>query len=345
MGRWLLRGAVIGAAMLAPLPYVDLAGPLPALQAGTPLVGAFAFALAGLLAWRRDWWPAAVALVTAALLAGPVVLPPGRPAPVSPPGQAGAAAASPRTGSSDLLPGVVRVMSLNVQFGGAEPDAVVALAERRGIDVLVLTEVTPDGWEDLEDAGVRRRFPYATGRTDDDASGTVILARTRFTCVDTVEGSPCGQVVTRETDSPSYRLGDHSATFDLPSVRLDDGTLVRGVHARPPSFLRNDGWLREQHDLRAWADAQPEGTRVVMAGDYNATPSHPSFRKLADGMARAPHVGFPWTRTWPEGARLPSLVQIDHILSRGFAVGDEGVDVVPGTDHAAVWAELRPGSN
>lgn len=332
IGRWLLRGLAIGAALLAPLPYVDLAGPLPGIQAGTPIAGVGAVAVAGLLAWRRDWWPTALSLVAAGLLVGPVVLPPDRP-------DAGPAGFARSAGSGTGA--AFRLMSLNVEFGRADAGAVVALAESRRIDVLVLTEMTPDGWRRLENAGLRLRFPHATGRTDTGASGTVILSRTPFTCVDTVEGSPCGEVVTRAPQAPSYQLGGRNATFDLPSVRLGDGTIVRGIHARPPSFLRNDRWQREQHDLRAWVDGLPAGARVVLAGDYNASPSHPAFRHLADGLARAPHTGFPWTRTWPEGARVPSLLQIDHILSRGFAVVDEGIDVVPDTDHAAVWAQLH----
>lgn len=325
LGRWLLRGLAVGAALLAPLPYVDLAGPLPAIQAATPLAGIGALVVAALMASRRDWWPTAVSLVAAGLLAGPVMLPPGRP-------DAGAGAGAGAT---------LRVMSLNVEFGRADAGAVVALAESRGIDVLILTEMTPGGWRRLEAAGLRHRFPLATGRTDTDASGTVILSRVPFSCLDTVAGSPCGQVATRAPDAPSYRLGGRAATFDLPSITLADGTIVRGVHARPPSMQHNDRWRQEQHDLRSWVDGLPAGTRVVLAGDYNASPSHPAFRRLADGLARAPHTGFPWTRTWPEGARIPSLLQIDHILSRGFAVVDEGVDVVPNTDHAAVWAQLR----
>ncbi len=341
IGQWLLRGLAIGAAVLAPVPYVDLAGPLPPLQAGTPLAGVGALVVAGLLAWRQDWWPTALSLVAAGLLAGPVVLPPDRP---DGGGVAEAARSAGTATAADTradLPTTFRLMSLNVQFGRADPGAVVALADERRIDVLILTEMTPDGWRRLEEAGIRRRFPHATGRTDRGASGTVMLSRTPFRCVDTGEGSPCGQVVTRAADAPSYRLGDAPATFDLPSVRLSDGTIVRGIHARPPSFLRNDRWRQEQHDLRSWVDSLPAGTRVVLAGDYNASPSHPAFRRLADGLARAPHTGFPWARTWPEGARVPSLVQIDHILSRGFAVTDEGIDVVPDTDHAAVWAQLR----
>lgn len=323
MGRWLLRALAIGAAVLAPLPYVDLTGPLPVLQAGAPLAGAAALALAVLLAVVRDWWPMALSLVAAVLLTGPVVLPPNRP-------------------EVETATGItLRLMSLNVEYGRADPQAVVALADERRIDVLILTEMTPGGWQRLEEAGLRRRFPHATGRTDTGPSGTVIAASSPFTCLDTVGDGPCGQVVTRAPGAASYPLGAGSSTFDLPSVKLRDGTVVRGIHARPPSLLRNDRWKGEQHDLRTWVSGLPAQTRVVLAGDFNATPSHPAFRRLADGLARAPHGGLPWTRTWPEGARVPSLIQIDHILSRGFAVLDEGVDVVQETDHAAVWAQLR----
>lgn len=326
-GRWVLRGLALGAAVLAPLSYVDLPGPLPPVQAGLPLVGIAALATSGLLGWRRDWWPATISLVAAAAMVGPVVMPPSRP-------------------DADSAQGAtVRMMSLNVEFGRADPSALIRLVDERRIDVLVLTEITPDGWRRVQDAGLRDRFSHATGRTDTGASGTVILSRHPFSCVDTVEGSPCGQVVTRNPDAPAFRLGATAATFDLPSIRLVDGTVIRGIHARPPSFTGNDRWQREQHELRAWVDEHPLDTRLIMAGDFNATPSHPAFRALADGLARAPNTGLPWTRTWPQEARIPPLVQIDHILSRGFAVLAEGVDIVPGTDHAAIWADLRAISN
>ncbi len=321
---WLLRGLVSGVAVLGALSYIDLPGPLPPVQAGLPLAGLVVLAVSGLLAWQRNWWPAGATLLAAGLMIGPVAAPPDRPDPATATGEG------------------IRVMALNVEFGRADPQVVVRLAQDQRIDVMILTEMTPAGWQRLEEAGLRSRFPHATGRTDTGASGTVILAREPFSCVDTVEGSPCGRVVPRDPDAPSYRLGQTAATFDLPSVRLADGTIIRGVHARPPSVRGNQRWQREQHDLRAWVDARPDDTRLVLAGDFNASPSHPSFRALAAGLARAPHTGFPWTRTWPEGARIPSLIQIDHILSRGFAVTDEGVQPVPGSDHAAVWAQLRP---
>ena len=325
-GRWVLRGLAIGSAVLAPVGYVDLAGPLPPIQAGLPLAGVGALAVGGILTVRRDWWPAAMSLVAAALMTGPVLVPGGRPAP---------------TAADDVDATPIRLLSLNVQFGRAHPEAVVALIEERRSDVVVLTEMTPDGWRRLEAAGLRRHFPHATGRTDTGASGTVILSRRPFTCLDTVERNPCGQVVTRRPDAPAYRLGQNDATFDLPSVRLEDGTVIRGIHARPPSLTANDRWRREQHDLATWVRDQSPQTPLILAGDFNASLSHPAFRALADGLVHAPRTGLPWPRTWPEGARLPALIQIDHILTRGFAVHAEGVDVVPGTDHAAVWADLR----
>lgn len=323
LGSWLRRGLLVTIVVLAPLPYLDLAGPLPPVQAGLPVVGVGALAAAAWLAWRRRLIPAVLALTSAALLTGPVLAPPWRP------------------DSTTAQGSTLRLMSVNVEFGRADPTSLVQLADARDIDVLILTEVTPQGWQRFLAAGLGTRFPHATGRTDTGASGTVILTRGPFTCLDTVAGSPCGQVVTRAADASSYQVGGQPATFDLPSIRLGDGTVVRGIHARPPSFLRNDRWQREQHALREWVDAQPADTPVLLAGDFNASPSHPAFRKLASGIVRAPHVGFPWLRTWPYGAKFPPVVGIDHILARGFAVTDEGLDVIPGTDHAAVWAQLR----
>lgn len=55
----------------------------------------------------------------------------------------------------------------------------------------------------------------------------------------------------------------------------------------------------------------------------------------------SPRAPWPWRPTWPQGSRIPPFVQIDHVLARGFAVADEGIVHVPGTDHAGVTATLR----
>jgi endonuclease/exonuclease/phosphatase (EEP) superfamily protein YafD len=38
---------------------------------------------------------------------------------------------------------------------------------------------------------------------------------------------------------------------------------------------------------------------------------------------------------------LTELVQIDHVLARGLTVTGAGSEVIPGTDHAMVWASWR----
>ncbi len=81
-----------------------------------------------------------------------------------------------------------------------------------------------------------------------------------------------------------------------------------------------------------------------MAGDFNASQSHPEFRAMLDGLTDAHRAtGGGWVRTWPQGRRIPPFVQLDHVLGRGVTPVDAGVTAVRGTDHAAVWATMTLG--
>ena len=103
-----------------------------------------------------------------------------------------------------------------------------------------------------------------------------------------------------------------------------------------------ESWRASLAALSRWKDAQAGGERFVIAGDLNASAAHPAYRELADGLTDAHRAaGLGCVRTWPYGRRLPPLVQLDHVLSRGFEVVGAGTFVVGDTDHAAVWATLR----
>jgi endonuclease/exonuclease/phosphatase (EEP) superfamily protein YafD len=95
-------------------------------------------------------------------------------------------------------------------------------------------------------------------------------------------------------------------------------------------------------DLEAWRERQSDDLPLVMAGDFNASESHPGFRQVAETTTDAHRAaGQGWVRTWPRGRRLvPEFIQLDHVLVRRLGVVDAGVVHLPDTDHAAVWARL-----
>jgi hypothetical protein len=117
------------------------AGPLYFLVALTPYVGVACLLAALLSALLREWWPAVVAVVLAGVVAAwwiPAFLP----APADP-------------GGTDL-----RVMTANLQFGRADPDAVVAAVGEQRVDLLALEELTPQARSGLRRAGLDRLLPH-----------------------------------------------------------------------------------------------------------------------------------------------------------------------------------------
>jgi endonuclease/exonuclease/phosphatase (EEP) superfamily protein YafD len=81
-----------------------------------------------------------------------------------------------------------------------------------------------------------------------------------------------------------------------------------------------------------------------MAGDFNATLDHDAMRRVLDtGYEDAADVvGAGLQPTWPAGKKVPAAVAIDHVLAdKRVGVRAVSVHTVPGTDHRAVFAELR----
>lgn len=85
----------------------------------------------------------------------------------------------------------------------------------------------------------------------------------------------------------------------------------------------------------------------IVAGDFNATHDHAVFRRvLRLGYADAAlEAGDALTPTWGPAGKV-AVITIDHVLvDRRCAVLASSVHAVPGSDHRAVYAEVRlPGA-
>jgi endonuclease/exonuclease/phosphatase (EEP) superfamily protein YafD len=279
--------------------------PLTQLVSFTPYAAAGSVVLLAVALGMRRWRAAAVVAVLAAVLAIHVV----------PRGLAddGGATAGPR----------LRVLTSNMQFGGADPAAIVGLVRTHRVDLLALQEFTWPARQRLAEAGLDDLLPHAVTNPSDGANGTAVYSRypVRF------EG-----------------LRERASTFDqmrlVVSVPGTAPLAVESVHPCAP-------WGRPaeacwSHDV---ADQPPAGgDRLhLLLGDFNATLDHEPLRRvIATGYRDAADAtGNGFVPTWPfDGDPVPP-VTIDHVLvdRRARVVGYE-VYTVSNTDHRAVYAEL-----
>jgi endonuclease/exonuclease/phosphatase (EEP) superfamily protein YafD len=229
----------------------------------------------------------------------------------------------------DPAPGALtlRVLTLNVLGGSADPAAVVRAIERHRVDVLVVQELTPGMVDRLADAGIGTLLPYCHLDPRPKAGGTGLWARWPLAPLPPVPGL--------------------KAAAPRALIQPVDGwpVTVTGVHPKAPVRRNVRRWQQELAAIRS-ALLDSDGQQVV-AGDFNASRDHRPFRDLlaagfldcADAARRRPWPGF----TWPAGRWIPPVMRLDHVLvSRGSAtVGASRVIEVPGTDHRGVLAVIQ----
>jgi endonuclease/exonuclease/phosphatase (EEP) superfamily protein YafD len=128
---------------------------------------------------------------------------------------------------------------------------------------------------------------------------------------------------------------------------------VANVHMRNPIVFP---WWRsvrirtgQVEALFRWSEGQAEGGPIVLAGDMNASPAWPLYRRLSgrweDLVARSalesdtnPAPTWAWRPGWPR------VLRIDHVFGNGVRAVDSRVIPMRGSDHAAVVVDLMVGS-
>jgi endonuclease/exonuclease/phosphatase family metal-dependent hydrolase len=298
--------AVSAAARVARL---DEAASLLILADGvTPLLVPPALLALGIGLRRRSWTLAMLSAGTVGTFLWSTVPAVGVPLPVPPPG-----------GASPAL----RLFDANLH--AANPDVAPIAEEIRAAapDLVALQEVDPDGAAGLVRSGVLDRFPHRVTEVRRGASGVALWSR-----------FPLAEAQVRQVgDMPFVR-----ATVVLGDRRLR----VYAVHVEAPV---GDGRARWRAQLRRLdEELRHERRPLVVAGDFNATRHHPSFRRLlSDGLADAhERRGRGWAATWPRDRwPLPPLMRLDHVLvTPEVAVRSVREGVGRGSDHRPVVADL-----
>jgi endonuclease/exonuclease/phosphatase (EEP) superfamily protein YafD len=220
----------------------------------------------------------------------------------------------------------VTVMTVNILYGQGDADALVREVRERGVDVLVLEELTPSAVQRLREAGLEQLLPSSVLAPAPGAGGTGLWSRAPVTALPAVEGT----------------------TFAMPRARVElpGGGSVTVTAVHPYSPVDHEAILKWDADMTALRQTVREtaGPQVV-AGDFNATRDHGPFRQLLDvGLTDAADTqgwrAWP-AMTWPANRAFPPVMRLDHVLvSAGFGVRDVSVVQIPGTDHRAVVARL-----
>jgi endonuclease/exonuclease/phosphatase (EEP) superfamily protein YafD len=217
----------------------------------------------------------------------------------------------------------LRVLTVNLLCGRADAEVVVALVRRTGADVLFLQELTEDAVNRLKKAGLGDLMPQEVTELRGGPRGSGIYSRFPLS-----ERPPLAPV----------HAAQPTAVLELPG---GEAVEVGCVHPHPPKPPWSRGVARWRREL---AVLPPPGeVPRVLAGDFNATLDHALFRSVlrlgyADAALQAGNALAP---TWGPAGRL-ALITIDHVLvDRRCAVLASSVHAVPGSDHRAVFAEVR----
>jgi endonuclease/exonuclease/phosphatase family metal-dependent hydrolase len=126
--------------------------------------------------------------------------------------------------------------------------------------------------------------------------------------------------------------------------------LLAGVHM--PNPISFPWWrsVRERGEqleaLSKWVEETREpASAIAIAGDMNASPAWPLYRRLAAGwddliLAAAERLEMRPAPTWAWRPGWPRVLRIDHVFGSGLIANDVQVVTIGGSDHAAVVADL-----
>jgi endonuclease/exonuclease/phosphatase (EEP) superfamily protein YafD len=218
----------------------------------------------------------------------------------------------------------LRVLTANLNEGRADPWGVIDLIKRLRPDVVTLEELTPWLEESLDADGLGRLLPYRVAQTGDGPTGTGIFS-TRPLTERTGLFQPVGHhMPVAEATTPDGTPFEIVAVHPVAPVPETVGEWEQGVKTLPP--------------------APTSGVTRVLSGDFNSTLDHAVLRSLLGTgyVDSAAETGHGLSMTWPASHRLFPMVAIDHVLvdRRSFPLS-ASVEDLPGSDHRAVFAELR----
>jgi endonuclease/exonuclease/phosphatase family metal-dependent hydrolase len=220
--------------------------------------------------------------------------------------------------------GGFRLMTVNLLNGRADPGRFASVLDRTEPDLVVIQEMGPD----IVDV-VERRYRYhdLDPRLDHQGRGVA----SRFPAVFGSAPLPWRWVAWARAEIDSVPVVVAS-THMRNAVAFPWWTSVR---------LRGE----QLAALFEWADATVGDGPFILAGDMNASPAWPVYRRLAERwedlvLSQARAAGTPPASTWAWRPGWPRMLRIDHVFGRGARAVAAHIEPVRGSDHAAVVVDL-----
>lgn len=214
-----------------------------------------------------------------------------------------------------------RALTLNVNSANTNYDLVAQLVRNNNLDIVLLTEVTPEWARALAelDAG----YAYRKGEPREDTFGIVLYSKLPL--------HECSVVYLGAARAPSI-----TAEIEVGGERV---ALV-GTHPLPPvsneySRFRNDQILALANHLRA-----TPGPKILL-GDLNTSPWSYWFRRLVGETGlKDSSLGRGIRPTWPTDSIL-FRIPLDYCLvSEGIVVKDCRIGPNIGSDHFPLIVDL-----
>lgn len=273
-----------------------------------------ALPLAGVALWRRRWAMGGAALAIAVAQLVWVT------------GAVGWHGTQPAPAGSVAL----RLVTANMLLDNPVVDRLATELLGSGADVILLQEVTPENLATLQSGPLWAAYPHRVADALPGYHGSLILSRLPITAG-------------RAIDVAGFPMTRADISTDAGPVRIVD------VHAVAPIDDGNtDLWLGQMAAMATMA--APDGSALVMAGDFNATTDHAPFQRLLAAGKRDAFLaaGRGYGATWPnwDGPVVP-VMRLDHVLVSDTAPGSAAVavlslheEVSAGSDHRRLVAEL-----
>jgi endonuclease/exonuclease/phosphatase (EEP) superfamily protein YafD len=218
----------------------------------------------------------------------------------------------------------IRVLSGNLLWGRAEPEALIELIRHHQVDVFAAQELGHDCAE-----AISSELPFGCLEPHETYQGMGIAMRYpgRY-----------------ERIEMTYRDARRVVLDPKNWHGLERPVDLINVHFQAPHSLRPFPSARVRHRqasaLETFVAANPSDARLVV-GDYNATPAWPLYRRIArmfeDGaVASARKEGRRAAATWGHSPGSRRLLRIDHAMVHGLDVDGFRVVEIAGSDHSGI---------